>query len=253
VWSGARVEQALPLPTRRIDPGATVEERPFRAALRVTEEKAFRPRCPLARASTPRGPFKPGFGLSGRAHPLQRRTMPPMNFAPRVHNPRRRHPERSRHSYSQRGESILGATVEERPFRAALRVTEEKAFRPRGPLACTSRGGPFKPGFGLSGSAHPLQARTMPSINLATRVHHHRRRHPERSRPSGEARACPERSRRGSPAHRHRKGKAYLVVDSGSCELARDFGKGTSSTRAAKASQNPTALQRPRPAHPQLL
>jgi hypothetical protein len=41
------------------------------------------------------------------------------------------------------GESSVGATVEERPFRAcpepvegaALRVTEEKAFRPGGPLA----------------------------------------------------------------------------------------------------------------------
>jgi hypothetical protein len=61
------VEQALPLQRAESSPGATVEERPFRAALRVTEEKAFRPRGPLACASTPGGPFKPGFGLSRSA------------------------------------------------------------------------------------------------------------------------------------------------------------------------------------------
>jgi hypothetical protein len=79
--------------------------------------------------------------------------------------------------------------MEERPFRAcpepvegaALRVTEEKAS---GPVA-------HLPALGLSGSTQALQRRTMPPINLAPRVPNPCRRHPERSRPSGEARDLP--------------------------------------------------------------
>ena len=101
--------------------------------------------------------------------------------------------------------------MEERPFRAcpepvegaALRVTEEKAS---GPVA-------HLPALGLSGSTQALQRRTMPPINLAPRVPNPCRRHPERSRPSGEARDLPRiDTGRARPSSRLiRKG----------CELAR--------------------------------